>query len=274
MIIAAGTLGADLIVVRAWELMSLVLLAVGIGILRRKDNPVYWGVFASSALVLLFDWIWNRNWFGSVSYSDHFIQAWGARGEIEPISLALVYCFFFGLPMILLLERRAWLDLRLGRRQWPLLFVMFAVPQMPFEILAAEGLHLWQYHQVSPWVIAGVPWSNAFFSGMLGVGFYAAGRLALRWTWAKSAVLTASRAVPKRAAVLVGVGASGAVDEREFHVADPVAVNGAPVSDRERWWRSFATTIALGTLVLTATTYAFLPFYLLAEPWAPVVPPL
>jgi hypothetical protein len=74
--------------------------------------------------------------------------------------------------------------------------------------------------------------------------------------------------------VLAGVGASAAVAETEPLASDSAAANGAPVPDRERWWRSFATTIALGTLVLTGITYAFLPFYLLAKPWAPVVPPL
>ncbi|MGE2713056.1 hypothetical protein ACQI4L_03250 [Mycolicibacterium litorale] len=182
-----GSLGADLVTVRIWELASLALFVYGLVLVRRKGNPVFWCVYSASALVILFDWIWNRNWFGAVSYSDLFIPAWSARGELQPFSLAFVYCFFFGIPMIVLLEKRSDLDRRFGKLQWPLLFAMFAVPQMPFEVLASEVLHLWVYHVVPPWAVFGVPWSNAIFSGLVGCGFYAAGRLALRWTWQSDA---------------------------------------------------------------------------------------
>jgi len=179
--IAAGSLGAAAGAVRAWEAVSFAAFLAGLLVLRRKGEPVLWGIFAGCGLVLLFDWIWNRNWFGAVSYSDRFIPAWGARGEIEPLCLVFVYCAFFGLPLIVALDHRDWLDRRLGRWQWAALFAAFALPQMPFEILATQGLHLWTYHVRSPWAIDGVPWSNAAFSGLLGCGFYAAGRLALRW---------------------------------------------------------------------------------------------
>jgi hypothetical protein len=202
---------------------------------------VFWGIFSASALVILFDWVWNRNWFGAVTYSDLFIAAWGARGEIQPISLAFVYCFFFGLPMIILLEQRSKLDLRFGKLQWPMIFALFAVPQMPFEILASEVLHLWVYHVVPPWSILGVPWSNAVFAGLLGCGFYGAGRLALRWTWPDQ---SANPAVPDS------------------------------VSQREAWWRAYSTTLAFSALTLVAITYLFLPWYLIVQPWSPTVPPL
>jgi hypothetical protein len=257
MSLAAGTVGANVLIVRGWELMSVSLFILGVVVLKRKRNPVFWGVFAGAILVCLFDWIWNRNWFGAVSYSDQFLPIWGARGEIEPVSLPLVYCFFFGLPMVMLLDDHAWLDERFGRRQWAVLCLLFAVPQMPFEILASKGLHLWTYHEVPPWTIAGVPWSNAVFSGLLGVGFYAAGRLALRWTWCEADSADAQSA--GRVGVLTPSGPC--THDGEF-------------STRERWWRAFATTVALSALTLTVVTYAFLPWYLLVKPWAQVVPPL
>lgn len=236
-----GSLGANLATVRIWEVASLGLFLFGLVILRRKRNPVFWGMFSASALVILFDWVWNRNWFGAVTYSDLFIPAWGARGEIQPISLAFVYCFFFGLPMIVLLEQRSKLDLRFGKLQWPMIFALFAVPQMPFEILASKVLHLWVYHVVPPWSILGVPWSNAVFAGLLGCGFYGAGRLALRWTWPDN---SANHVVPES------------------------------VSPREAWWRAYSTTLAFSALTLVAITYLFLPWYLIVQPWAPTVPPL
>jgi hypothetical protein len=261
-----GSLGADLAAVRIWEVASLALFLFGLTILRRKRNPVFWGIYSASALVILFDWIWNRNWFGAVTYSDHFIPAWGARGEIEPISLAFVYCFFFGIPMILLLEQRSKLDLRFGRLQWPLLFALFAVPQMPFEILASKVLYLWVYHVVPPWTILGVPWSNAVFSGLLGCGFYAAGRLALRWTWPDQS----ADSDPIADFVTAGSRAEGAGSARSRHTTIVAGFH----SQREAWWRAYSTTLAFSALTLVAITYLFLPWYLIAQPWSTTVPPL
>lgn len=260
-----GSLGANLAVVWIWEVMSFALFLLGLAILRRKQNPVFWGIYSASALVILFDWVWNRNWFGAVTYSEYFIPAWGARGEIEPISLAFVYCFFFGIPMIILLEQRSNLDRRFGALQWPLLFALFAVPQMPFEILASKVLHLWVYHVVPPWTVLGVPWSNAVFSGLLGCGFYAAGRLALRWTWAGHSFDT-------NAADLVTAGSP--VMSAEPTRAQSTTAVSAPLLGREAWWRAYATTLAFSALTLVGITYLFLPWYLVVQPWATVVPPL
>ncbi|MFE6862335.1 hypothetical protein [Nocardia sp. NPDC057668] len=206
---------------------------------------MYWGVFAGAVLVCLFDWIWNRNWYGAVSYSDYFIPAWTARGERQPVALPLVYCFFFGLPMIQLLEHRSVLDERFGRLQWPLIFGLFAIPQMPFEIFASRVLKLWHYHEVPPWTYLGVPWSNAVFAGFLGIGFYAAGRLALRWTWSPA-------------------------DREGLTATGPSSID----SRLERWIVAFVTTLALSSLVLTTITYAFLPWYMVVKPWAPTAPAL
>ena len=171
---------STLMVVRAFELLCVGLWAWGVVWVVRMRNPVAAGIYTASSLLMVFDWVFNTNWFFRVTYSSEFIPLWTLDGVVQPLALACNYAFFFGAPVLMLARASKTLDRTLGRWGYLAVFLLGALLDLAFEIPAVQ-LGLWKYHQAEPFLLGGVPYSNFWYSGLLFVASYGAARLALRW---------------------------------------------------------------------------------------------
>lgn len=171
---------ASVISVRTFEALSVAMWLYGIIWVVCKRTPVRLGVYFGASTLMTFDWVFNSNWFFRVTYDPKFIALWQLAGVAQPLAIACNYAFFFGMPVLLLVERRAWLDRRLGPSGYAAVFVL-GVALEPLADLPAVRLGLWTYYQAPEFMVCGVPWSIFWFSGLLTVTCYAAVRLATRW---------------------------------------------------------------------------------------------
>ena len=173
---------ASVLAVRLFEAGCLLLWLAGLWWIVRTHNPLYLGAYAASALLVLFDWIFNSKWFFRVDYSSHFIPLWRIEGATQPVALAMNYAFYFGAPVVLLVHFRHRIDERFGRAGWLVVFLLSSAALPVFEIPMVRLLHLWHYYQRPGFLLGGVPWSNIWYSGLLTTSCYGALRLAARWT--------------------------------------------------------------------------------------------
>jgi hypothetical protein len=226
---------ANVLAVRVFEAAAVGLWLWGVWWARRQRNPVYTGVYFGSSTLMLFDWVFNTNWFFRVTYAEQFIPLWTIQGVLQPVALLCTYAFYFGIPVLLLVHARERLDRSLGRWGYAVVFVGGGLLSPAFEIPMVQ-LGLWTYHQRPEFLLGGVPWSNVWYSGMLSVAAYAGARLAVRW-----------------GSVGQGSGEGAAV------------FLGRP----ESWWRGFA----LGAAAIWSAFYVCLSlqliWYGMMQPWAP-----
>jgi len=182
---------------------------------------------------MVFDWVFNTKWFFRVLYAEPFIPLWSIDGVTQPVALAANYAFFFGAPVLMLVHRREWLDRHLGRWVYAAIFAFGAVLDVAFEIPMVQ-LGLWTYYQREEFLLGGVIWSNAWYSGMLMTSSFTAAWLAVRWG-----------TVPAQA-----------------QGAEP-AFLGRP----ESWWRG----LAMGAAAIWAAFYVCLSLQLIwygvTQPW-------
>ena len=217
--------------VRAFEIVAVGLWLYGAAWAARSRDPVRCGVYFGSSTLTAFDWVFNTNWFFRVTYDPRFISLWSIEGVTQPLAIACNYGFYFGLPVLLLVGRRAWIDRRLGRLG-PLAVFALGVALEPLADLPAVRLGLWKYHQAPAFTLAGVPWSMFWYSGLLTVACYASARLATRWA------------------------------------AMPLPEPG-PRADRERWWRGFVFGVGAVWCAFYVCLNLQLVWYALARPWVP-----
>lgn len=171
---------ANLYVVRGFELLCVGLWLWGIYLVWRMRSPVTVGIYFGSSTLMVFDWIFNTNWFFRVTYDSQFIPLWQIDGVVQPVALVANYAFYFGIPVLLLVSKREWLEQRFGRWNYLAVFLFGAALDASFEIPAVQ-LGLWAYHQAPEFLVGGLPWSNIWYSGLLTVACYGAARLAVRW---------------------------------------------------------------------------------------------
>jgi hypothetical protein len=176
---------ASTVSVRLFELAALAMWLGGIVWVRAQRHPVYTGVYVGSTGLIVFDWIFNSDWFFRVQFDEKFVDLWTIGGVNEPVSMALTYAFYFGIPVLLLVHAREAIDRRFGTRGYLVVFLGACAVLPVFEIPMVKLLHLWTYYQESGYELGGVAWSNIWFSGMLTTSCYAGARLALRWAEVK-----------------------------------------------------------------------------------------
>ncbi len=172
---------ANTISVRLFEVAALAMWLGGIAWVRNRRHPVYTGVYVGSTGLIVFDWIFNSDWFFRVQFDEKFVDLWTIDGVNEPVSMALTYAFYFGIPVLLLVHNREAIDRRFGGRGYGVVFLAACATLPVFEIPMVKLLHLWTYYQEPGYELGGVAWSNIWFSGMLTTSCYAGARLALRW---------------------------------------------------------------------------------------------
>jgi hypothetical protein len=229
---------ASVVVVRAFEALCVGVWLGGLYWVWRQRRPVYTGVYFGSSTLMVFDWVFNTNWFFRVVYAEQFIPLWKIQGVVQPVALACTYAFFFGAPVLMLVNRREWLDRKLGAWGYAAVFAVGALLDLAFEIPVVR-LGLWTYYQEPAFLLAGVAWSNFWYSGLLMVASYAAARLAVRWG-------TGTGAAPP---------AMAGEAELKFLGRD------------EAWWRGFA----IGAAAIWAAFYVCLSvqlaWYGATQPW-------
>lgn len=228
---------STLIVVRGFELLCFGLWAWGVVWVARMRNPVATGIYSASSTLMVFDWVFNSNWFFRVTYAQEFIPLWSIEGVVQPVALACNYAFFFGVPVLMLARARHTLDRKLGGWGYLAVFLLGALLDLAFEI-PAVGLGLWTYHQAEPFLLGGVPYSNFWYSGLLFVASYGAARLALRWG-----------EVPVAALVVSPTGGAVALDAREARLRG-FLMGTASI------WAAFYLCLSVQLL-----------WYLVANPW-------
>jgi hypothetical protein len=265
---------ANTVSVRAFELLCLALWLGGWRWVRSTRNPVYAGAYTGSTLLVLFDWMFNSNWFFRVQYDNKFIALWRIHGVLQPVALAMNYAFYFGAPVAFLVQYRHRLDQRFGTAGWLVVFAASCAALPLFEIPMVRWLHLWHYYQRPAFLLGGVPWSNIWYSGLLTTTCYAAVRLAVRWAAWPSRV---EAPVP----ALVGGGPPEAGGPRDAgglpEAGGPRDAGGLGLGnitdERERWWRSFALALAGIWAAFYLSMMVQLVWYALAQPWAPTPRP-
>jgi hypothetical protein len=168
------------LIVRGFELLCIGLWLVGLVMVRRMRSPVAAGIYLGSSTLMVFDWVFNMNWFFRVVYAEAFLPLWTIQGVKQPIALAANYAFFFGVPVLLLVRYRAQLDRLFGSWGYVAVFLLGALLDLSFEIPMVK-LGIWTYYQAPAFLLGGVPWSNFWYSGLLLAASYGAARLAVRW---------------------------------------------------------------------------------------------
>jgi hypothetical protein len=165
-----------LIVVRAFEALSLILFAAGLVWVIRQHNPFYLGAYLGSCFAgVYFDWINNLNWFLRVKFDERFLPLYYLAGWPQPLAMSTTYAFYFGLPVLLLLHHQAALQRRAGRwGQYPLVFFAGAIALPIFEIPMVQAFRLWTYYQKAAFLLGGVAWTNWFYSALLFLLIYIA----------------------------------------------------------------------------------------------------
>jgi len=250
---------ASTLSVRAFELLCLTLWLGGLRWVRATRNPVYAGTYTASTLLVLFDWMFNSNWFFRVQYDSKFIALWRIHGVLQPLALAMNYAFYFGAPVALLVHFRDRLDRRFGTVGWLVVFAASCAALPLFEIPMVRWLHLWHYYQRPAFLLGGVPWSNIWYSGLLTTTCYGAVRLAARWAEWPTRV-----EAPVAELELVGAGGPPPGGSRAAQVA---------VVDRERWWRGFALALAGVWAAFYLSMLVQLTWYAATQPWTPTPRP-
>lgn len=161
----------DLIWIRLYELLSLVLAIGGLVYVIRRRNALYTGLFIGSAVGGgVFEWIFDTRWFFNLTPDPRLITMWSLDGVQSPAAMVFFYTFFFGIPLILLVEHSPALFRRFGALgTTAMLVVAAAVGVLLFEGFNTSVIQVYTYHQAPQYLVWGMPWSNLWFSPLIFV---------------------------------------------------------------------------------------------------------
>jgi hypothetical protein len=222
--------------VRGYEALSALLVIAGLGYVVRRRNPLYAGLYLGSAVGGgVFEWIFDTRWYFNLTSDPRLVPLWRIDGVPAPLAMVFFYTFFFGIPLILLLEHSAALFDRFGRAGFfALLAVGAAVGVLAFEGFNTSVMGVYAYHQAPRFLLLGMPWSNLWFSPLI-------------FCFAFWAAL------------------------RSRDVLDVVAAAGTPDTPAGTRAARPATAVALGSAVLVTGLFAAATlngvWYALARPW-------
>lgn len=169
-------------VLRGFEIGGTVTYLGALLICLSRRSAFYLGIFAACNLLVFWDWIFNLKWFFNVVFDSRLLSLWTIQGERETLAAALAFVGFYYWVFHLLVRYADALDQRLGRWQYPLLYVVSAVYLLGFEMLFVK-LGVWTYYQRDAFELRGVAWSNAWMNAHITI----ACALLLRWfrQWAQ-----------------------------------------------------------------------------------------
>lgn len=165
-----------LIVVRGFELLSVLLFLGGLLWVIRQRRPLYYGAFLAACFAgIYFDWINNLNWFLRVVYDERFLTLFRIDGWPQPLAMTTTYAFYFGIPLLILIHNREVLEKRFGKvGQYVFVAVVGTIALPLFEIPMVQAFKLWTYYQKEQFLLGGVAWTNWIYSALLFLVIYAA----------------------------------------------------------------------------------------------------
>ena len=149
------------VVLRLYEVASLVFWAIGFGLVRRYGGTkLLLGLYLGTTGWFMWDWLFTDSWFLNLTYDERSIMLFRLDGRPEPLWSPASYGFFFGIATLVVLRHRAALHKLFGR--W--FIAVFAVGMALFD-LVVEGfvvsvLDVYSYGYRDSWKIWGIPVTN------------------------------------------------------------------------------------------------------------------
>lgn len=171
---------ADPTVLRLFEIVGTSIAFIALWVSLRQRSAFYLGLYVACLFMVVWDWIFNMKWFFNVHFDDRLAALWTIQGEDESLAAALAFIGFYFFALFLLVKFSGKLDAKLGKWQWPVLYLANVVYVIVFEAIFV-GLGVWTYYQRDGFELAGMAWSNSFFNAHLMLFSYALLRLFRRW---------------------------------------------------------------------------------------------
>lgn len=160
---------ASLLAVRSYEVIGALLFLGGLIWIWRSRNPLYVGTYLGSSIGGgIYEWIFDSRYYFRLTTDEKFIPAWTMDGVEAPLAMILFYAFFFGIPLLLLVERHEALVRRLGPRGLYVMLAVLGIVGTPaFECLNTSVTHIYHYHQRPEHLFYGMPYSNFWFGALM-----------------------------------------------------------------------------------------------------------
>lgn len=174
---------SNLEIVRAYEIVTLLLYVVAFIWIWRMRNPVFLGAMIGATLVFGFDWVYCTKFFFNVTYNPALVWIPGLniQGIREPLAIPFAYGVAFGPFTVLLVKGKDWFDRMFGTAHYIVVWVIGAIGVMMYEVPVVHLLHIWTYNQQPSEMLWGVPWSDLWLAGnLIGIS-YAVLRWMERW---------------------------------------------------------------------------------------------
>ena len=174
---------SNLMIVRTYEIVTVILYLVSLVWILRLRNPVYLGAMIGATFVFGYDWVYCTKYFFNVTYNPDLVWIPGLNmmGVREPLSIPFAYGMAFGPFAVLLAMQREALDRAFGVWNYAVVWVIGAIGVMLYEVPVVHILHIWTYHQQPDTMLWGVPWSDVWLAGNLVGISYAVLRWMERW---------------------------------------------------------------------------------------------
>lgn len=160
---------ATLATVRAYELIAAFLFVAGLIYVWRARNPIYAGAYLGTSIGgAIYEWVFDSKYYFRLTIDDRFIPAWTMAGVKAPLAMILFYAFFFGIPLMILLNRHDQLVGRFGPRGLYVFLGLLGVIGTPlFECLNTSITEIYKYNQAEQYLLWGMPWSNLWFGALM-----------------------------------------------------------------------------------------------------------
>ena len=150
-----------LVVLRLYEFAQVLGTVFGGYLVFRFGRTRFLaGLYAGCISIFFWDWIFTDHWFLNLTYDARSINLFTLAGRPEPLWSPCSYATFFGITTLLILRYRDWLDRKLGRWQYVVLPVFFAVLDVSVEGLTIYALDIYRYGYREEWTVLGVPYTN------------------------------------------------------------------------------------------------------------------
>ncbi|HKY93394.1 MAG TPA: hypothetical protein VJM11_20245 [Nevskiaceae bacterium] len=174
---------SNLVIVRSYEIVTILIYLASFFWLLRLRNPVYMGALLGATLVFGYDWAYTAKSFFNVTYNPDLLWIPGIEimGIKEPLAIPFAYGMAFGPFCVALVMMRDKLDKAFGLWGYLVVWVIGAIGVMLYEVPVVHILHIWTYHQLPEHMLWGVPWSDIPLAGNLVAFTYAWLRWMERW---------------------------------------------------------------------------------------------
>lgn len=175
---------SNLVIVRSYEIVTVLIYLGSFFWLLRLRNPVYMGALLGATLVFGYDWAYCAKSFFNVTYNPDLIWIPGIdiMGIKEPLAIPFAYGMAFGPFCVALAMMRDTFDRKFGVMGYGVVWVIGAIGVMLYEVPVVHVLHIWTYHQQPDAMLWGVPWSDIPLAGNLVAFTYAMLRWMERWS--------------------------------------------------------------------------------------------